>query len=92
MGDGDGNGASPTGTCWCIVTAPGAGKGGRLWDRDNRSWAASVSSALRVLNMGMPPSWEMTSCLGSIRVDERSTEAGAEVSTGASPGASGVYF
>lgn len=46
---------------WCrMVTTHGAGSGGRLWERDNRSWAASVSSMLRSLKMsdecgGSPP-------------------------------------
>lgn len=31
-----------------MVTTEGAGRGGKLWDRESRSCAASVSSALRV--------------------------------------------
>lgn len=34
-----------------MVTTQGAGNGGKLCDSDSRSWAASVSSALRSRKM-----------------------------------------
>lgn len=40
--------SSSFGIVRCIVTTEGGGKGGRLWDSDSKSWAASVSSALRI--------------------------------------------
>lgn len=51
-----------------MVTTQGAGSGGRLWDSDNKSWAASVSSTLRSLKTeecgGSPPDGPVRSVVG----------------------------
>lgn len=50
-----------------IVTTHGAMSGGRLCDRDSRSWAASVSSILRSRNIrcgAVTVDWAALSVLG----------------------------
>lgn len=51
-----GEGVGYKGVGWCIVMTLGAGKGGNDCDKESRSCAASVSSMLRTLNIGISPS------------------------------------
>lgn len=45
----DGDEDDSSGFCR-MVTTQGAGSGGKLCDKDNKSWAASVSSTVRSLD------------------------------------------
>lgn len=59
-----------------MVTTPGAGRGGRLCDRDKRSCAASVSSALRVLRSELSSIFWLSSWICTLRLrEELSTQA-----------------